>query len=187
MPVTTTKRTIIRNNKQPRTRINGFITSPELRIIDDEGAQLGIMTRSEALKAAREADLDLVEVSPTANPPVAKITDWGKYQYQKAKQLKTQRKAQKSSEIKQIRLGLKIGDHDLDTKLNRCKNFLEAGHKVKFSLLYRGRENIHRDLGFELLDKIITKLQDVAVVDQSAQLAGRNLTLVVRRNQNAKN
>ena len=144
------------------------------------------MTRSQALQAAREADLDLVEVSPTANPPVVKITDWGRYQYQKAKQLKTQRKAQKSSEVKQIRLGLKIGDHDLDTKLNRCRTFLEAGHKVKFSLLYRGRENIHRDLGYELLDKIVAKMQDVAVVDQPAQLAGRSLTIVLRRNQNAK-
>lgn len=135
---------------------------------------------------AREAGLDLVEVSPQAVPPVARIVDWGKYQYQKTKQQKLQHKSQKSSEIKQIRLGLKISDHDLETKLNRCRTFLESGHKVKFSLLYRGRENIHRDLGYVLLDKIVSKLQDVAVVDQSAQLAGRSLSLVVRRNSNAK-
>lgn len=139
------------------------------------------MSLSEALGEANRQGLDLIEISPSANPPVAKIADWGKFQYQKAKSQKNQRKSQKISEIKQIRLGLKISEHDLDTKVKKSISFLEAGHKVKFSLLYRGRENAHKDLGFGLLDKLVAKLQDIAVVDQPAQLAGRNLTIIVRR------
>lgn len=139
------------------------------------------MSLSEALEEARSQGLDLIEISPNANPVVAKITNWGKFQYQKAKTKKNQRKSQKVSEIKQIRLGLKISEHDLDTKIKKSISFLEAGHKVKFSLLYKGRENAHKDLGFNLLDKLVVKLADIAIVDQPAQLAGRNLTITVRR------
>lgn len=166
--------------------MNHAIRAQELRVLDENGEQLGVMTKSEALAAAELAGLDLVEVSPNANPPVAKIVDWGKYNYQKTKQLQQQKKQQKSVDIKQIRLGMRIGDHDLEIKMNKTRKFLEAGHKVKIMLLYRGRENAHKELGFVLFDRITEALADVAVIDQAAQLSGRNLTITYRRNTNAK-
>ena len=166
--------------------MNHAIRAHELRVIDEAGNQLGVISKSEALAAAERAGLDLVEVSPAANPPVAKIIDWGKYNYQKTKQLQQQKKQQKSVDIKQIRLGMRIGEHDLEIKLNRARKFLEAGNKVKIMLLYRGRENAHKDLGFVLFDRITEMLADVAAIDQPAQLSGRNLTITYRRNINAK-
>lgn len=166
--------------------MNHAIRASELRVIDDAGNQLGVLSKSEALRQAQEAGLDLVEISPNANPPVAKIIDWGKYNYQKTKQLQQQKKQQKSVDIKQIRLGMRIGDHDLEIKLNRARKFLEAGHKVKVMLLYRGRENAHKELGFTLFDRITESLSDIAAIDQPAQLSGRNLTITYRRNTNAK-
>lgn len=145
------------------------------------------MSRSEALQRAELAGLDLVEVSPNANPPVARIVDWGKFNYEKTKQLKAQRKNQKAVDLKQIRLGMRISDNDLDIKLTKARKFLESGHKVKVMLLYRGRENAHKELGFTLFDKITAQLADVAAIDQPAQLSGRNLTITYRSNTNAKN
>jgi len=167
--------------------MNHAIRASELRVIDEAGDQMGVLTKSEALQRAELAGLDLVEVSPNASPPVARIVDWGKYKYEKTKQLKQQRKQQKSVDLKQIRLGMRIGENDLEIKLNKTKKFLEAGHKVKVMLLYRGRENAHKELGFTLFERITQKLEDVAVVDQPAQLAGRNLTITYRRRTNAKN
>lgn len=145
------------------------------------------MTKSEALQRAELAGLDLVEVSPNANPPVARIVDWGKYNYQRTKQMQKQKKLAKTVDLKQIRLGMRISENDLDIKLNHAKKFLEAGHKVKVMLLYKGRENAHKELGFTLFERITQKLEDVAVVDQPAQLSGRNLTITYRRATNAKN
>ncbi len=121
-----------------------------------------------------------------ANPPVARIIDWGKYKYQKMKEQQRSRRSAKASELKQIRLGLKIGAHDLDIKLRKVREFLEEGHKVKISAFFRGREMAHQELGYALLDKCVQKLDDIAVVDQSPQLAGKNLTIVVRSSSNAK-
>lgn len=126
-----------------------------------------------------------MEVSSTTNPPVARIVDWGKYNYQRTKQLQKSRRKAKSLDVKQIRMGLKIGEHDLDIKLRKGIKFLEAGHKVKITLVYRGRELAHRDVGFDLAKRIIEKLTDVANVDQQPQFAGRQLSFVVRKN-NAK-
>lgn len=165
--------------------MNHAIRAAELRVIDEDGNQAGVLTKSEALQKAELAGLDLVEVSPGANPPVAKIVDWGKYNYQKTKQLQKQKKQQKAVDLKQIRLGMRIGENDLDIKLNKARKFLEAGHKVKVVLMYRGRENAHKELGFTLFERITTKLEDVAVVDQPAQLSGRNLTITYRRAKNA--
>lgn len=173
--------------KQERTRINQYIRAAELRVIDENGEQIGVLSKSEALQRAELAGLDLVEVSPNAKPPVARIIDWGKYNYEKTKQMKAQRKGQKAADLKQIRLGMRIGENDLEIKLNKARKFLEAGHKVKVMLLYRGRENAHKELGFTLFDKITEMLSDVATVDQPAQLAGRNLTITYRRSTNAKN
>lgn len=156
-------------------------------MIDENGNQVGVLSKREALQRAEIAGLDLVEVSPNANPPVARIVDWGKYKYEKTKQLKQQKKQQKAIDIKQIRLGMRIGGNDLDIKVNRARKFLEAGHKVKVMLLYRGRENAHKELGFTLVDRITQKLEDIAVIDQPAQISGRNLTITYRRSSNAKN
>lgn len=144
------------------------------------------MSREEALQAAQAAELDLVEISPDASPPVAKIIDWGKYNYQRTKQLKRNQKSSKSYDIKQIRVGLKISDHDLGVKAKKVREFLEVGHKVKYVLRYRGRELAHRDVGFKLADKIIESFNDEVVVDQKPQFAGRQLSFVIRRSPNAK-
>lgn len=138
------------------------------------------MTRQEALKAAEDAGVDLVEISPNADPPVAKIVDWGKYQYQKMKELQKNRRSNKASELKQMRMGLKIGANDLDIKLRKIRSFLEAGHKVKILVVFRGREMAHKDLGYVMIDKIVNLLEDEAVLEQKPQMAGRNLSIVVR-------
>ncbi len=163
-----------------------MIRAPQLRVIDQEGKQLGILTRSEALQAAEEQGLDLVEISPDANPPVAKIIDWGKYNYQRTKQLQKNKRNAKAMELKQMRFGLKISQHDMEVKLRKVTNFLEAGHKVKLTVFYRGRELAHKDLGFALADKIIKGFGDSVVVEQSPQLAGKQLSFTMRSNTNAK-
>ncbi len=144
------------------------------------------MSRAEALQVAVEQELDLVEIAPDSDPPIAKITDWGRYNYRRTKQLQKNRKASKTAELKQIRFGLKIGDHDLQIKLNHSLKFLEDGHKVKFTLFYRGREQAHKDIGFQLAQRVIDQLADNIVVDQQPTLAGKQLTFVVRSNRNAK-
>ncbi len=147
---------------------------------------MGVMSRAEALRAAADAELDLVEISPNAKPPVVKIIDWGKYNYQKSKQQKKNQQNSKTLDIKQIRTGLKISDHDLEVKAKHTRKFLEAGHKVKYVLRYRGRELAHKDVGFKLAEKIIESFKDEAVVDQPPQFAGRQLSFVIRRSNNAK-
>lgn len=145
-----------------------------------------MLSRADALSEARRYELDLVEISPNANPPVVRIVDWGKYNYQKTKELQRSRKNAKIGEIKQMRLGLKIGTNDLDIKLRKISGFLKNGHKVKILVFFRGREMAHTELGYELLERIIQKLSDVAVLDQNPQMAGKNLSIVVRSNTNAK-
>jgi translation initiation factor IF-3 len=149
-------------------------------VIGSDGTQLGIMSRAEALKTAEEAGVDLVEISPDAMPPVAKVVDWGKYQYQKMKEQQKNRKSSKASELKQMRFGLKIGSGDLDIKLRKIRGFLAAGHKVRIQIFYRGREMAHKELGYEMIDKITALLEDDAVVEQKPQMAGRNLSIIVR-------
>lgn len=130
---------------------------------------------------AAEVGLDLVEVSPDTSPPVAKIVDWGKYNYQRTKQLQRSRRKAKSPDIKQMRIGLKISDHDLGVKLDKVTSFLEAGHKVKVAIIYRGRELAHKDLGNRLADRVVAELGDGIVVDQEPQFAGRQLSFVIRK------
>jgi translation initiation factor IF-3 len=149
-------------------------------VIGSDGTQLGIMSRAEALKTAEEAGVDLVEISPDAMPPVAKVVDWGKYQYQKMKEQQKNRKSSKASELKQMRFGLKIGSGDLDIKLRKIRGFLAAGHKVRIQIFYRGREMAHKELGYEMIDKITALLEDDAIVEQKPQMAGRNLSIIVR-------
>lgn len=132
------------------------------------------------MRIAEEQDLDLVEISPDANPPVAKIIDWGKYNYQRTKQLQKNKKNAKALEVKQMRFGLKISEHDLGVKLKKVIDFLENGHKVKITVFYRGRELAHKELGFKLAEKVINDFGDAIVVDQAPQFAGRQLNFVIR-------
>lgn len=141
---------------------------------------MGVLSRRDALDLAKERELDLVEISPNADPPVAKIVDWGKYNYQRTKQLQKQKRNAKNPEMKQMRFGLKIGDHDLDVKLKKVTGFLDTGHKVKITIFYRGREMAHRDIGFKLADRVIERYSDQVVVDQQPQLNGKQLTFVLR-------
>ncbi len=165
--------------------MNGQIQAQQIRVIDSDGSQLGVMDRRDALRLAEEQELDLVEISPNANPPVCKIIDWGKYSYQKTKQLQKSKKNAKNLEMKQMRFGLKIGEHDLEVKLNKVRAFLEAGHKVKLTIVYRGRELAHKELGFKMAEKIIEMQGDSIAVDQPPQFAGKQLNFVIRSN-NAK-
>lgn len=162
------------------TRLNHAIRATSLRIIDEDGNQVGVMTKEEALRMAQARDLDLVEISPGANPPVAKIVDWGKYNYQKTKQLQQTKRNTKVIELKQMRFGLKIGEHDLGIKLRKINEFLEEGHKVKIAVFYRGRELAHKELGFTLANKVIEKLGEGIAVDQPPALNGKQLIFVIR-------
>lgn len=144
------------------------------------------MTRNEALRMAEDRELDLVEISPNANPPVAKIVDWGKYNYQRTKQLQKNKKNAKALEVKQMRFGLKISDHDLGVKMRKVTDFLEAGHKVKITAFFRGREMAHKEVGFKLAEKVIASFGDTIFVDQQPQLAGKQLSFVIRSNKHAK-
>jgi translation initiation factor IF-3 len=155
-------------------------------VIDQNGQQLGIISRQEALDLAREQDLDLIEISPNTDPPVAKIVDWGKYNYQKTKLAQKSKRNAKATELKQMRFGLKISDHDLGVKMNKVTGFLETGHKVKITAFFRGRELAHRDIGFKLAEKVIESFGDTIVVDQQPQLSGKQLNFVIRSNPNAK-
>jgi translation initiation factor IF-3 len=139
------------------------------------------MSINEALKIAGDKNLDLIEVSSNVKPPIVKINDWGKYNYQRIKQLKKNRKNSKDTELKQMRLGLKIGDHDLQIKLNKVLKFIENNHKVKFIIIYKGREQAHKEIGFKLAEKIIEMLGEKIIVDQKPTLAGRQLSFAIRK------
>jgi len=138
------------------------------------------MSSREAYMLAQEQELDLVEISPNANPPVCKIVDWGKFNYQKTKQAQKNRLNNKILDMKQMRFGLKIGDHDLGVKMKKVIGFLEAGHKVKITLFFRGRELAHKDKGFKLAERVIDSFGDTIVVDQAPQLTGKQLSFVIR-------
>lgn len=161
-------------------RINEAIRADQLRVIGPDGDQLGILSRSEALKIAEDAGVDLVEISPNADPPVVKVVDWGKYQYQKMKELQKSRKNAKTVELKQMRMGLKIGANDLEIKLRKIREFLAVGHKVKILIFFRGREMAHQDLGYVMIERITAQLEEDAIIEQKPQMAGRNLSIVVR-------
>ena len=166
--------------------MNREITAQSVRLVDVDGSQRGVVSLREALDAAADAGLDLAEIAPNAEIPVVKILDWGKYRYEQTKQLAKNKKNQKQVEIKQVRLGLKIGEHDLQVKLNRAIKFLEQGHKVKISLLFRGREITRPELGRTILDRVMQQLEPVATQEQAPQLSGRDLNMIVGPKKDAK-
>ena len=157
--------------------INEQIRDKEVRLIGDNGEQLGIMPVKEALRMAREADLDLVKVAPNAKPPVCKIIDYGKFRYEQMRRDKEAKKKQKVTEVKEIRLSPNIDSNDLNTKANHARKFLSKGDKVKVSLRFRGREMSHVNVGKQILDTFFEKLEDIAVVDKPAKLEGRSMVV----------
>lgn len=151
----------------------------EVRVISPEGEQLGILPIEEALALAQERDLDLVEVAPNERPPVCRIMDYGKYKYQQAKRSQEAKKRQKVIQMKEIKMRPKTEEHDYQFKMRHAHRFLEEGHKVKVTLLFRGREMDHTELGQRMLDRIITDCKDVSSVEQHPKLEGQTLTLIL--------
>ena len=159
--------------------INGQIRDKEIRVIGENGDQLGIMSPKEAMKLAQEADLDLVKIAPKAQPPVCKIIDYGKYRYELARKEKEAKKKQKTVELKEIRLSPNIEANDLNTKMNAAKKFLAKGNKVKITLRFRGREMAHMNASKHILDDIAENLSDVAVVEKAPKVEGRSIGMVL--------
>ena len=162
-----------------RFRINNRIRAPQVRLIDDEGGQLGIVQLREALAIAEERGLDLMEVAPNAVPPVCRIVDYGKFRYEQTKKDREARKNQKQAELKEVRLKPKTDDHDLEVKAKQARKFLLAGDKVKFTVRFRGREIYHPDIGREMLEQMAEELRDVATVEQRPLMEGRALSLML--------
>ena len=160
-------------------RINREIRAPRLRVITEAGDQLGILNLREALEKAEEMGMDLVEIAPTAVPPVAKIIDYGKFRYHQAKKEKEGKKAQVQIKVKEIKLKPNIDTHDFQTKLKHAREFLIKGNKVRLSIMFRGREMLHIDLGGKVVDQFCNELSDVAVVEASPKLMGRTMTTIL--------
>lgn len=157
--------------------INEQIRDKEIRLIGEDGEQLGIMSSKDAMKLAKEANLDLVKIAPTAKPPVCKIIDYGKYRYEVARKEKEAKKKQKVTDVKEIRLSPNIDANDLNTKANHARKFITKGDKVKVALRFRGREMAHIASSRQILDDFYSKLEDVAVVEKPAKLEGRNMIM----------
>ncbi len=157
--------------------INERIRDKEVRVIGEDGEQLGVMSSREALKLAREAELDLVKIAPTAKPPVCKIIDYGKYKYEQVRREKEAKKKQKTMEIKEVRLSPNIDVNDLNTKANQARKFIAKGDKVKVTLRFRGREMAHVNYSKQILDSFCQKLEDVAVVDKPPKMEGRSMVM----------
>ena len=167
------------NNNNKGQRINDMIRVREVRLIDDEGNQKGIVPTLEALKMAKEKDLDLVEVSPNANPPVCKILDFGKYRFEQEKKLRESKKNQKVLTLKEIRMQPKIGSGDLDTKAKHVQEFLDEGSKVKVTIRFRGRELAHTELGYDVLQEVLKRLTSAYVVEKAPAMDGKTMSMTI--------
>ena len=159
--------------------INEQIRDREVRVIGEDGQQLGIMSAKEAMKLAQEAELDLVKIAPTAKPPVCKIIDYGKYRYELTRKEKEARKKQKVVELKEVRLSPNIDSNDLNTKINAARKFIAKGNKVKVTLRFRGREMAHMQSSKHILDDIVKELEEVAVVEKAPKVEGRAISMVL--------
>jgi len=162
-----------------KTRVNERIRAKEIRVIGSTGAQMGIMTPEAALKTAEEEGLDLVEVAPEANPPVCRIMDFGKYRYQLNKKAQESRKKQKVIVVKEVKFRPKTDEHDYQFKKNNISRFITKENKVKVSVMFRGRENQHREIGQRILDRIRAELEDVAIVESGPRLEGPFLYMMM--------
>lgn len=160
-------------------RVNQEIRVPKVRVITESGEQLGVLTLHEALELAREQALDLVEIVPTAVPPVCKIIDYGKFRYDQTKREKESKKSQHQVKVKELKFGPNISEHDLDVKMRQAKDFLEGGNKVKISCVFRGREMMHPEFGDRILRKLLQDLDEVATCEAPAKMFGRMMTMVL--------
>ena len=167
------------NNNNKGQRVNEMIRVREIRLIDDEGNQMGIVSTMEALRMAKDKGLDLVEVSPNANPPVCKILDFGKYRFEQEKKLRDSKKNQKVLKLKEIRMQPKIGAGDLDTKAKHVQEFLDDGAKVKVTIRFRGRELAHTDLGYGVLQEVLKRLTSEYVVEKSPAMDGKTMSMTI--------
>ena len=159
---------------------------PEVRLIGANGDQLGIVATYDAQVQARNAGLDLVEISPTSRPPVCRIMDYGKYRYDLSKKEKLSKRNASTSKVKEIQLHPSVGDHDYQVKLRHLLEFLGDGHRVKVSLFFRGRENAHKELGFQLMTRVLADVNEVGIVEQAPKLLGKNILMVIMPNPKAK-
>ena len=166
-------------NRQPETRVNERIRVPQVRVIGDDGSQLGVLPVREALTLAQSKGLDLVEVSPTARPPVCRIMDYGKFKYEQNLRARKAKKKQHHTHLKEIKMRPKIDDHDYDFKMRHARDFLGERDKVKFTITFRGREMAHTEIGHELMRKILAELADVAIVESFPRQEGRSINAVV--------
>lgn len=160
-------------------RINREIRARELRVIDSEGKQLGILPLVEALRVAANADLDLVEVSPKSEPPVCRIMDFGKFKYQQSKKAHDAKKKQAVVHLKEVKLRAKTGEHDLEFKLRHIERFLKEGNKTKVTIIFRGREITHSDLGKQMMGRIAEKAKEWGKIEQPAKFEGRNYVMIL--------
>lgn len=168
-----------RNEPQDLVRRNEQIRAREVRVIGAEGEQLGILGRNEAIAAAKELGLDLVEVAATAEPPVCRIIDYGKFKYETQKKKQEAKKRQTVIQIKEIKLRPKTDEHDYQTKVNHIRRFIEAGDRCKVTIFFRGREIVHKDRGQTMLDRVIEDTKDIAKVEQDARAEGRTLFMLL--------
>ncbi|NOX97667.1 MAG: translation initiation factor IF-3 [Nitrospirae bacterium] len=159
--------------------MNARIKAVEVRVIEHDGSQSGIMPVKEALKLAEEKGLDLVEVAPQASPPVCRVMDYGKYRYEQRKRTKEAKKKQKITEIKEIKLRPKIEEHDYQVKLRQAQRFLKSGDKTKVTIVFRGREMAHLDIGKKLLDRFAGDMTDLGVVEVAARMEGRSMGMIL--------
>ena len=164
---------------KPDVNINEAIRAREVRVVDDEGNQLGILSLDAALQAATERGLDLVEVSPNAEPPVCRIMDYGKYKYQASKRAAEAKKKTARVDIKEVKMRPKTEEHDFQVKLRNAKKFLESGNKVKVTVMFRGREVTHPEFGQRLLERLAEEVQDLGQVEMTPRMAGRFMTMVM--------
>ena len=165
------------NNKTPQIRVNDRIRAPRVRVVTANGDQLGVMSTRDALARAKEIGLDLVEVAPNADPPVCRLIDYGKFKYMQAKMQKNNKA--KTVRMKEIKLRTGTDVNDYNVKMARTEQFLDHGHKVRFQLRFRGRENAHQQLGLEVMAKVVEDMKTMGKVDQAAKLAGNTVTMVL--------
>ncbi len=158
-------------------KINERIRANEVRLIDNEGEQIGIKKFDEALRMSEERGFDLVEVAPQANPPVCKIMDYGKYKYEQAKKRQKQKRNQNVMKVKEVQMGVKIQDHDFNVKLKQARRFLNDKNKVKVRIRFRGREMVHKNLGYELMDRLKEKTEDIGKVESSPKMEGHSMLM----------
>lgn len=169
-------RTIAQEKKQ---RVNGEINAPEVRLVGDDGEQLGIVSLNSAMSIAEEAGLDLVEIAPLAKPPVCKVMDYGKFKYQEQKKAHEARLKQKQVQVKEVKLRPGTDENDYQIKLRNLKRFLGEGDKAKVTLRFRGREMAHQEIGMRQLERIKSDLEEIAVVEQMPKMEGRQMIMVI--------